>query len=280
MRGALSRLRKCLVSSCVAVAAVALIAPSAALADVLAPESPHSPNADAAWTGYVVVGIIVTIVGVAGIAGLLMARRRFAAGAAAHRSAERGDSRTQWLVASGLGVIATLIFVLGVIFTEDARELEPTGPDGLADASPLEIKASGQQWLWRYEYPAELAGSDGPPKLFSYYELVVPVDTAVRLSVGSVDVMHRWSVPALAPAATAVPGETNEAWFKADEVGTYEGRSMQYSGPGTAAMRTRVRVVSPDEFESWVEQQAADIVAAQDAVQEVVQSGERPGVSQ
>ena len=41
-------------------------------------------------------------------------------------------------------------------------------PVTAASSAPLEIKACGQQWIWRYEYP------DGT---YSYYELVVPVDT-------------------------------------------------------------------------------------------------------
>ena len=58
----------------------------------------------------------------------------------------------------------------------------------LRDATaPLQIQASGQQWLWRYEYP------DG--ETFSYYELVVPVDTAVIVNLASTDVVHRWFVP-------------------------------------------------------------------------------------
>ena len=51
-----------------------------------------------------------------------------------------------------------------------------TGAAGLASAKrePLTIKATGQQWLWRYDYP------NGA---FSYYKLVVPVDTAVELEL-------------------------------------------------------------------------------------------------
>ncbi len=102
------------------------------------------------------------------------------------------------------------------------------------DNKPLEINVSGQQWLWRYEYP------DGT---FSYYELVVPVDTEVVLDIKSTDVLHRWWVPALGPWSTPCRARTTSTWFKADEAGTYEGRSTEFSGPGYAPMRARVTVV-------------------------------------
>ncbi len=54
-----------------------------------------------------------------------------------------------------LTAFAALVFVVSVIFTDKARETPTTGSDGLAAAkeAPLEIKATGQQWLWRYDYP-------------------------------------------------------------------------------------------------------------------------------
>ena len=61
-------------------------------------------------------------------------------------------------------------------------------PSTPSSQAPLVIRACGQQWIWRYEYP------DGT---YSYYELVVPVDTAVILHLCSTDVVHRWWVPGL-----------------------------------------------------------------------------------
>ena len=249
-------------------AAVALGAPATSFADVLTPEAPHSPNASDIRDAYSVVGIIVTIVAVAAVVALLVAMRRFRSGVDAPYSADRSGPRVQTWVAAGLGTLAALILVVGAVYTEGAREIEPTGPDGLTGADPLEIQVSGQQWLWRYEYPDELKPDEAGPTLFNYHELVVPVDTAVRLNVLSVDVQHRWSVPALGPMVTAVPGEVNESWFKADEVGTYDGRATEFAGPATASMRTRVRVVTTEEFQAWADEQQADIAEAQQAAAE------------
>ena len=85
-------------------------------------------------------------------------------------------------------MFAASLFVLGVVYTDKAREAPATGSAGLAvgHGEPLEIEATGQQWLWRYDYPNEA---------FSYYKLVVPVDTAVDLDLVSTDVVHTWDVP-------------------------------------------------------------------------------------
>ncbi len=143
---------------------------------------------------------------------------------------------------------------------------EPPTSDG---SQTLTINVIGQQWLWRYEYPVKESDDQAFHPVFSYEELVVPEDTTVILNVTSTDVVHRWSVPALAGKVDAVPGQVATTWFKADEAGeTYEGRSYQYSGPGYATMRTHVDVVSATEYESWVEEQQRLIGEGQDAVEQ------------
>ena len=168
-----------------------------------------------------------------------------------------------------LTVFAAVIFVLSVVFTDKARETPATGSAGLAAAKtePLTIKATGQQWLWRYDYP------NGA---FSYYKLVVPVDTAVELELLSTDVVHTWDVPDLSGKRDAVPGKINKVVFRADEEGDFDGQSATLSGQAYAAMRTEVEVVSPQAYEEFVKQQKADIEAAQDRVVGLIENGEVP----
>jgi heme/copper-type cytochrome/quinol oxidase subunit 2 len=185
--------------------------------------------------------------------------------------------------AGAFAVLALVAFVFGVIKTDNAKKVEASGPDGLQAASlitaqrglsipagtktaPLQIQACGQQWIWRYQYP------DGT---YSYYELVVPVDTAVVLKLCSTDVVHRWYVPGLSGKFDATPGESNQAWFKADQTGTFDGASYAFSGPSYAVMRTSVRVVDVPTYQAWLEQQAAGIDEAQKFVQTV--NGETGG---
>jgi len=225
--------------------------------------------------------VLVTLIALTVIGGLIAAAHGRAQDGDDREPRTRGTSSVQQRVGVGLLLLALAVFVFGIVVTESAQEVEPTGADGLATAQigvkpppggaePLEIKVTGQQWLWRYEYP------DGT---FSYYEMVVPVDTAVVLDIESTDVLHSWWVPALTGNFEVAPGSNNKAWFKADEVGTYEGRSTQYSGDAYATMRAEVTVVDPADYEAWLVEQTNGIQEAQEAVQQRVEEGAAPGVA-
>lgn len=230
--------------------------------------SPHSSGADQIdtllWIGVVAAAIVVVAV----VGALLYALRRFRAERGTEPRQVTGDRRVQLRVGGALGAFAIVLFVVGVSYTENAREAPASGPAGMqADGEPLRIVATGQQWLWRYDYPNEA---------FSYYKLVVPVDTAVELDLVSTDVVHTWDVPSLAGKRDAVPGKTNHVAFSVDEEGTYVGQSATLSGQGYASMRTEVEVVSPEEYEAFVEQRKSEIETAQDRVVELIEGGQTP----
>jgi cytochrome c oxidase subunit 2 len=259
----------------------------------LGPETAHSPNADDLNALYTVLAVLATVLVVAINGALVMLALRYRA----RRGREPQRLKSRGIVQAGTAtaftVIAAVVFVLGVMKTQDASEVEASGSEGLQASSlvtaqrsldlpsgedveaPLEIQATGQQWIWRYEYP------DGT---FSYYELVVPIDTAVVVKLASTDVVHRWWVPGLGGKFDAVPGQSNQTWFKVapDELGsdgeaTFDGASYAFSGPAYAVMRTRVRVLPVPEYEAWLEEQATGIQEAQAFVQEQVAAGPKPG---
>jgi cytochrome c oxidase subunit II len=229
----------------------------------------HSPGSDQIdtllWIGFLAAAILIVAVNGA----LIYALRRYRGERGSEPRQVRGGRGTQLRAGAALTAFAAVVFVLSVIFTEKARETPTTGPAGLASArsKPLEIEATGQQWLWRYDYPNSA---------FSYYKLVVPVDTTVELDLVSTDVIHTWDVPSLAAKRDAVPGKINHVVFRADEEGVYDGRSATFSGQAYASMRTAVEVVSPDAYEAFVKQQKDDIQAAQDRVVGLIEKGEVP----
>jgi cytochrome c oxidase subunit 2 len=232
----------------------------------LAPHSPGTHQIDTLlWIGLVAAVIVVVAINVA----LIYAVRRYRGerGAAVREIAS--GRRLQFRVAGALTLFAAIVFVLSVVYTDKARETPSTGSAGLASAKsePLTIEATGQQWLWRYDYP------NGA---FSYYKLVVPVDTAVELRLLSTDVVHTWNVPDLAGKRDAVPGKVNVVLFSAEEEGDFEGQSATLSGQAYAAMRTEVEVVSPRAYEEFVATQKSEIEAAQEKVVGQIEHGEVP----
>jgi heme/copper-type cytochrome/quinol oxidase subunit 2 len=244
---------------------------------LLGPHAAHSPNADDLNTLYWVmlaVGVVLLVAINLALAGILM-RFRSARGRQPRRLVARRP--VQLGTAAVLAAIVVVTFILGVIETQNAKQVEASGPNGLQatssllaqrsldlpatseSQSPLEVRACGQQWIWRYEYP------DGT---YSYYELVVPVDTTIVLHLCSTDVVHRWWVPGLSGKFDATPGASNRAWFRADETGDYEGASYAFSGASYAVMGTRVHVVDVPTYQAWLQEQAADIQEAQAFVQQ------------
>jgi len=267
--------RKVLTIAAALSAGALALAPQAASADLLAPDSPASSNADATRTMYFI-GLAITLVVVVAIAAALL-RAVLSRGEEdsepEHRT--RGTAGVQRRVGAGIGIAVLIMFVVGIVFTERTRDVSAS------QADPIEIEVTGQQWLWRYEYPEADETADGysTDTPYSYYDLVIPVDTPITLNIGSTDVIHRWWVPALTRSVDAVPGSRQSVSFVADEEGVFEGRSTEFSGPGYATMRTAVHVVSQEEYKAFLEDRTAGIKAARAAVQEKVEDRTAPGVA-
>jgi cytochrome c oxidase subunit II len=144
----------------------------------------------------------------------------------------------------------------------------------------LTIKATGNQWYWGYEYQV----TDAPiafdanmlkeadraafgkedvaayPRLLAVdNELVVPVDTVVRVLVTAADVLHAFAMPAFGLKRDAVPGRLNETWFLAEKEGLYYGQCSEICGKDHAYMPIAVRVVSKQDYASWASAAATDV---------------------
>lgn len=141
------------------------------------------------------------------------------------------------------------------------------------DEPELTIKATGVQWFWEYEYQddeedvlniAQLMLQEGDresmgkedtseyPRLLAVdNEVVVPVDTTVRMLITASDVIHAWKVPSFGVMVDAVPGRINETWFRAEREGIFYGQCSELCGQDHAYMPIAVRVVSQEQYDSW-----------------------------
>jgi cytochrome c oxidase subunit 2 len=247
------------------------------------PESGGSPNADDIATLYILIGILALLVFVAVEGALLWSLFKFKARKGRVAAQIHGNTRLEvgWTV----GAAALLIFLVVVTFVmlPGIKNPAPTGANGLQFASnalyastdqppppggdALRIKVDGQQYVWRYQYP-------GDKNVFAYTEMVVPSDTTVVLDITSDDVNHSWWIPKLGGKMDAIPGYVNKTWFKAKR-GFYTGQCAELCGRNHANMLASVRVVSPDEYTRWYDQQAQRIKDAQR-----LQARDRPKYSQ
>src|SRR4051794_14534963 len=125
----------------------------------------------------------------------------------------------------------------------------------------MTIKATGKQWYWSYAYPDNgklefdsLMAQDKQPRLLGVdNEMVVPVNKVIRVQVTGADVIHAFALPAFGVKIDAIPGRLNETWFKATKTGMFYGQCSELCGKDHAFMPIAIRVVSDQEFASWVE---------------------------
>ena len=91
-------------------------------------------------------------------------------------------------------------------------------------------------------------------------ELVVPVGEMIRVLVTAEPdgVIHNFAMPAFGLKMDAIPGRTNETWFKANEEGIYYGQCSELCGRFHAFMPIAIRVVSRSEFDAWQTAVASD----------------------
>ena len=228
--------------------------------------TPHSPGTGQIntliWIGFFAALIVVLAINL----GLFGAIRRNRGGRGRVATQPRGAVGLQWRVAGVLSGFAALLFVLGIIFTSNATSEPKTTSAGLTSyhgeklEGPLVIKTTGQQWIWRYNYP------NGA---FSYYKLVIPVHTEIEMKLTSTDVIHTWNVPDLTPKVEAVPGKDTKIYFRADAEGEFWGQSSTLSGQAYAPMRIAVEVVSPERFEEFIAEQQKDIRKGDEAAEEI-----------
>ena len=269
--------RRAALLSLAATAGAFVAMPELASADLLAPDSTASDGAGSARTLYVIMAVLAVLIVIGVLGAIARALRTSSTAAEGDEGARRtrGTGSVQVRVGAGLGVLALILFVVGIIFTGKATEVEASAND------PITIQVDAQQWVWRYEYPVPDPAADGfnDAQPYSYQELVVPVDTPINLEISSIDVLHRWSVPSLALAADAVPGHRQRRLVHRD-------RDGHLRGIVRPLLRARLRddanprrsSSSRIEYEAFLKERVAGIKAARAAVQERVQNGTAPGV--
>ena len=113
--------------------------------------------------------------------------------------------------------------------------------------SELQIEVVGHQWFWEYRYPKYGV-------IYANEPLVVPFGKIISANVTSIDVVHSWFVPDFGIKMDANPGRINHVWFQVDHPGTYKGQCAELCGVLHGQMFITVNVVTPEEFERWIEQ--------------------------
>jgi cytochrome c oxidase subunit 2 len=164
--------------------------------------------------------------------------------------------------------VVPLILVLGFFaFTakEQASIETPTvNPD-------VQVEVFAKRWAWDFNYlnvgPAkegvysagvqavelEKEKSIDFTKLNTLY---LPVNKTVEIKLASRDVAHSFWVIDFLYKKDVIPAQTNHMYFIPEKIGTYAGKCAELCGDYHSLMLFEVKVVSQDDYDSYIQSQA------------------------
>lgn len=139
----------------------------------------------------------------------------------------------------------------------------------------LTVKVIGHQWYWSYEISDYILRNDVKQIAFDSYmtpttdlldtswvgcrllvsrpELVLPVETHIRLLVSSADVLHCWAVPSFGIKIDACPGRLSQGSLFINRIvdtkpALFFGQCSEICGVNHGFMPITIIAVSPNKF--------------------------------
>ena len=149
-----------------------------------------------------------------------------------------------------------LVRVTGQQFAWSARF---PGADGKYGKQDVKLVSSTNPFgLHQLDDTLKAADADGKDdvNLPAGSDIVIPVGTNIIVSVTSLDVIHSFKVLALRVTQDAIPGLRIPIHFKATHTNTYQINCAQLCGVGHSTMKGILKVVPPDEFQTWLKSKA------------------------
>ena len=230
-------MRRVRVGGCAACIALLASSCSTDAPSVLSPSGESAQRIDRLWWLMLWISVVVFAL-VAGLMAVAIVRRR-------RRGLEVDATEPRWgdrfVVVAGVVLPAVILTSVLVVSARDLIEITDAG-----DAD-LTVEVVGHMWWWEVRYPDGAATAN---------EIHIPVGELVRFEVTSVDVIHSFWVPQLAPKIDMIPGRTNVLDVRAERAGTYRGQCAEFCGLQHANMAFFVVAEPRAEFDRWLQEQA------------------------
>jgi cytochrome c oxidase subunit 2 len=170
-------------------------------------------------------------------------RRRRAAGGS--DTIPRQRQYNPWLEATYTAIPLILVVgLLGLTFKATGVLTDTSQP------SELDVKVTGFQWQWQFEYPDKHIVMSGTPEADA--ELWLPVGRNVRFTLVANDVIHSFWVPEFLEKRDLIPGVENQIEVFVNAPGRWTGRCAEFCGFDHWQMTFDVCAVTPDQFDAWV----------------------------
>lgn len=176
------------------------------------------------------------------------------------RSRARRDSVTKETPARrafNWNMTPVAVLALAVVALTLRMQFHDTNP-----SADLTVVVSGKMWFWTYKYPdhgdfsfnasmLEGAGAGSTvPGAFDH--IVVPAGKTVRIVAAANDVIYSWEIPSIGARIEALPGQTEQSWFRAADEGRYFGTCSELCGLPHTFRPIEIEVVSSERFDQWV----------------------------
>jgi len=118
----------------------------------------------------------------------------------------------------------------------------------------MEVKVTGMQWSWEFEYENGVISDT----------LMVPVGRPIVLRMSSSDVLHSFGLHAYRVKEDLMPGRITYLWFMPNKPLKTFVTCTEYCGMAHAEMQSDVIAVPEEQFNEWLEKEAAEASASRE----------------
>jgi cytochrome c oxidase subunit 2 len=129
-------------------------------------------------------------------------------------------------------------------------------PMNKAPKDALNITSVARMWSFSFQYEN---GKQSP-------DLIIPVNTPVKLKLVSLDVIHSIFIPAFRVKSDMVPGREKMMWFLPQTVGEFDLYCSEYCGLRHSYMNANVKVLSDEDYIAWYADSSTVINVTEESV--------------
>jgi cytochrome o ubiquinol oxidase subunit 2 len=163
-------------------------------------------------------------------------------------SNEKAEYRPDWSHSNRIEAVVWLIpciiiATLGVITWRSSHSLDPYRALD-SKVRPIRIDAVALDWKWLFIYPDR--------KVATVNEVAFPANVPVEFHITSATVMNAFFIPQLGSQIYAMAGMQTQLHLLANEPGTYQGLSSNYSGDGFSGMTFKAIALPQQGFDAWL----------------------------
>jgi cytochrome c oxidase subunit 2 len=142
-----------------------------------------------------------------------------------------------------------VILVLGMFYFGWAG----WNPMTTAPKDAMNVTSIARMWSFSFKYENGKESKD----------LILPVNTPVKITLVSIDVIHSLFIPAFKVKSDMIPGNDKMMWFLPQREGEYDLYCAEYCGLQHSYMQSNVKVLSKEEYNKWYTDTAAVVITAE-----------------